>query len=531
MINPTKNRSDALFSVAQLRAVEGAARSRLLPHALMQRASEAAAQAALHLLSAPGSQFLVKDAPILVVTGPGNNGGDAFECAAHLARHGCAVTILAPVSPDDPHADYAQAAALARACSIVFADMQTLHILGRRRWALVIDGLFGIGLTRPLSGIWRTIVETINAIDAPRLSLDVPSGLNADTGNVPASPDGVRICINATHTITFIGNKPGLHTCDGRDHAGIISVARLDIDDALYPAPQAWINDPGVFDASSHRRRQNSHKGSFGDVQIIGGSMGMAGAAMLAAQAALKSGCGRVLIGFADPAHLMPYVAGHPELMCRSAADLDFSAATLVVGPGLGISIAAQALVARACASDSPLVLDADGLNLVAASPSLQQQLSERGARCAATLLTPHPLEAARLLGIHVGRVQGDRLQAAAALASRFKATVILKGSGTVIAHGDALTINPTGNPALATGGTGDVLAGLCGALLAQGWQAHDAAQAGVWIHGTAADQLVAEGLGPVGITASEIIDATRRILNDLIAGNSGLHSNPAARR
>ena len=524
----TRNRSDALFSVAQICTVERAAQARLLPHVLMQRASEAAAQAALRLLSAPGGQFLCKDAPVLVATGPGNNGGDAFECAAHLARHGCAVTILAPVSADDPNADYAQAEALAHACSIVFADIQTLHRLGRRRWALVVDGLFGIGLTRPLGGIWRMMVETINAIDTLRLALDVPSGLNADTGNIACSPDGARICVNATHTITFIGDKPGLHTCDGRDHAGIVSVAGLDIEDGLYPVPHAWLNRPAYFDAPSHRRRQNSHKGHYGDVQVIGGSAGMAGAAMLAAQAALKAGCGRVLIGFADPAQVLPSIAGYPELMCRSAAALDFSGATLVVGPGLGTSPAAHALVERACGAASPLVLDADGLNLVSASPSLQQLLAARVTRFAATVLTPHPLEAARLLGVHVARVQADRVQAAAALVSRFGATVILKGSGTVIAHGEALAINPTGNPALATGGTGDVLAGLCGALIAQGWSAHDAARAAVWIHGAAADRLVAAGLGPVGITASEIIDASRLILNCLIAGRPDLDPNSA---
>ena len=212
------------------------------------------------------------------------------------------------------------------------------------------------------------------------------------------------------------------------------------------------------------------------------------------------------------------FIDSHPELMCRDAAILDPVGATLVVGPGLGQSAEARALVRRALASQAALVLDADALNLVAVDASLQQALAARARRGAVTILTPHPLEAGRLLSIGAAQVQADRLHAAHTLAARYRAVIVLKGSGTVIADAEALLINSTGNPALATGGTGDVLSGMCGALLAQRWPAAQAAAAAVWIHGRAADLLVQQGTGPVGVSASEIIDGARQVLNQLIA-------------
>lgn len=521
MIEPPIN-TDSLYSVAQIRNIERHAMADLPPHALMKRAGEAAAHAAVELLTRNAGHRLPGPAPVLIAAGPGNNGGDAFECGACLARRGYSVTVLVPMRTDCPSPDTTEAMAHARACAVVFADLHALAALASQHWALVIDGLFGIGLTRPLTGIWRDVVDTLNAIGAPLLALDVPSGLNADTGMVAGDGDDEGACISATHTLSFIGNKPGLHTGSGSDFAGTVSVASLDIDARLYPTPLARLNQRAAFGATRHGRRKNSHKGSFGDVLVVGGSVGMTGAAILAAHAALKAGSGRVLIGFADPAQVPGSVAGHPEVMCRHAAELDFNGATLVVGPGLGSSTQARELVARACASAPRLVLDADGLNLVAADPALQLQVTARGARSAVTLLTPHPLEAARLLGVAVADVQRNRLGATQEIATKYQATVVLKGAGSVIAcHNadDVLRINITGNPALATGGTGDVLAGICGALLAQGWEVHDAACAAVWAHGAAADRLVASGVGPIGVTASEVIDAARSILNDLVAG------------
>lgn len=509
----------ALYSVTQLRAIEQAAQATLPPPALMHRAGEAAAEATLALIGIESTGGIPTSKPtVLVAAGPGNNGGDGFECAIHLAARGCDVTVLLPpASGAQPSPDHLQALARVRTTPVTLLHADALPVLCKQNWTLIVDGLFGIGLARPLTGAWAETVDALNAIDAPLLALDIPSGLDADTGSILSDANGPGACIRATHTITFIGDKPGLHTCDGKDQAGVVSVAVLDIDQALFPVPMARLNQPQAFLAACQPRRQNSHKGSFGDVQIIGGAAGMAGAAILAGLAALKSGCGRVLIGFADAASKPAFIPGHPELMCRDADTLDFAKATLVVGPGLGDAPAARILLAAACASDAPMVLDADGLNLVAATPVLQDALAARARRQLATIITPHPLEAARLLGIPVKEVQADRLRAASLLTMRFGAVAVLKGSGTVVAYGDTLLINPTGNPALATGGTGDVLAGMCGALLAQGWPVAHAAAAAVWIHGAAADRLVAEGIGPIGMTAGELLDAVRSVLNSLV--------------
>ncbi len=545
--NDDADDAGTLYSTAQLRTVETAALALLPPGTLMQRAGAAATAFAAALLRRRPGVATLRGLPVLVAAGPGNNGGDALDCAAGLARLGCAVTVLCmPAVGGAAETDRSRALRRAQAAShelessadratagpapcLRFADFSLVQEPNNQSWALVVDGLFGIGLTRPLDGAWPAVIAALNRIAAPRLALDVPSGLNADTGMHPPASDQPATrpgsCIEATHTLTFIGDKPGLHTGDGRDLAGRVTLARLDVAAALFPLPVARLSRPAAFNAPGHRRRQNSHKGTFGDVQVVGGAAGMTGAAILAALAALKSGSGRVLIGFADAAHAQSGIAGHPELMCRLAADLDFSGKTVVIGPGLGNGADAPALVARACTTAAALVVDADGLNLVAASPALQQRLAERGPQ-QSTLLTPHPLEAARLLGITAAAVQADRLQAAGTLARRFAATVVLKGSGSVVAHAGSLTINPTGNPALASGGTGDVLAGICGALLAQGWPPHQAALAAVWIHGAAADALVAAGIGPVGVTASEIIDAARAVLNGLIAqdGSAARH-------
>lgn len=234
-------------------------------------------------------------------------------------------------------------------------------------------------------------------------------------------------------------------------------------------------------------------------------------------RSAAYGGAGRVLAGFLE--HAPAYDPVHPELMLRLAAELDFGKATLVVGTGLGTSRQAHDLLSRALHASGPLVLDADALNLIAAESGLQHVLLH--ARSRAVMITPHPLEAARLLGLDVGQIQQDRPQAARQLAQRFGVVAVLKGAGSVIAYPDGdIIINTSGNPALASGGTGDVLAGLCGALLAQGWPLRDAAPAAVWLHGKAADQLVASGSGPIGLTASELAPAIRTLINKINRDN-----------
>jgi hydroxyethylthiazole kinase-like uncharacterized protein yjeF len=501
-----------LFTIAELRAIEHAAAQRLPDGALMQRAGQAGANAALDLLPST-----IDRATVLVLAGPGNNGGDALETAAHLGHAGAQVTILHFPPAGTAARERIDALQRARSSPARFAAITSVAdaraVARGAEWNLVVDGLFGIGLTRPIAGDFAELVSAVNDLACPIIALDVPSGLDSDTGAIVGG-ESPGIAVRATHTVTFIGDKPGLHTAEGRDHAGLVIVNSLEIDHELFPAAGAKLNDVALFAHCARRRRHSSHKGSHGSVAVVGGARGMAGAPLLAARTALNSGAGRVYACFVGepPA----FDAAQPELMCRSAQEYDFNSAVLVIGPGMGGSAASAEMLASALHSQSAMVLDADALNLLTGSEALRAQLAQRKAPC---ILTPHPLEAARLLGTSAADVQADRPAAARALAERLAATVVLKGSGTVIAARDgAIVINTTGNPALATAGTGDVLSGLCGSLLAQGWPEWEAALAGVWLHGMAADLLVTERAGPIGLTAGELIPAIRTEVNRLSA-------------
>ncbi|RJG06035.1 NAD(P)H-hydrate dehydratase [Noviherbaspirillum cavernae] len=499
----------ALFSASEIRDIERAAQTTLPAGTLMQRAGEAAAELALELIQSAGDT-----ANVLILAGPGNNGGDALEAAYRLAQGSLEVTIVLCADPARQPLNARQALLRAQSSAACFVDTDLRDDLFAEKWDLVIDGLFGIGLTRAIDSTVRPLVQAVNVLACPVLSLDVPSGLDADTGNI-VGENG--IAIRASHTITFIGNKPGLHTAHGKDYAGAVRVASLDIDEACFIPFHAELNDVRLFSSHLRLRMHNSHKGSYGDVTVIGGARGMGGAAILAARAAAKSGAGRVYAAFIDDAPTHDSL--QPELMCRNAVDHDFASGTFVAGPGLGISSTARNILERALNAQVPLVLDADALNLIAADTKLQT-LAARHA--SPLILTPHPLEAARLLGVSSATIQDDRLAAARQLARLFNATIVLKGSGTVIATpGDNAVINTTGNPALATAGTGDVLAGMCGALLAQGWPEREAAVGAAWLHGHAADVLVEQGIGPTGLTASELIPAIRASLNQLINKNA----------
>ena len=496
-----------LYTVAQIRAIEAAAAPTLPPGTLMQRAGQAAANVALALIAG-----LPRDRrSVLLLAGPGNNGGDALEAAANLAHTNAGVDVSILHLPGSQALSVETAEALARARA---SQARFIEALPEREPGLVVDGLFGIGLTRPLDLTARALVDAINARHWPVLALDVPSGLDADTGTV-VGPHGAAI--HAMRTLTFIADKPGLHTLGGRDHAGEVQVDGLGLAAEQYADAAARLNDPSLFAAWLLPRRHDSHKGSYGDVIVVGGAHGMLGAPMLAARCALYAGAGRVIAALLDGGPGVDSV--HPEIMFRPAAGQRFDGGTVVIGPGLGGSAEAMSVLADALASNCPLVLDADGINLVAASIDLAERLRQRAARGLATIMTPHPLEAARLLALDTADIQRDRLGHARALAARFCAVVVLKGSGTVIAaEGERAIVNANGNPGLATGGSGDVLAGLCGALLAQGWSAHAAAAGAVWLHGAAADKLASEGAGPIGMTAGELPTAVRAVMNALVA-------------
>lgn len=479
-----------LYLSPSLRAIETA-------HAeqpMMQRAGAAAARRAMEIAAErPGR--------VLILAGPGNNGGDAYVAALALHENGIETCLVAADPEQNLPADAHAARARYRAAGLGIAS----EIPATGEWSLVIDGLFGIGLSRAPGAPYAAWIFTVNALNCPILALDCPSGLNADTGHA-FSP-----CIEASHTISFIGLKPGLLTADGPDYCGEITLATLDLPLAHHPGDGQVLSTTD-FAVNLKKRAKNSHKGSFGSVGILGGGKSMVGAAFLAARAALKLGAGRVYVGLLDPdAPMLDLV--QPELMLRRADTLlqaDLQA--LACGPGLGQSSAARQLVEQALQTPLPLLLDADALNLIAADSQLASSLSQRPTPA---ILTPHPAEAARLLGCTVSETQADRIQSARQLATRYRSHIALKGSGTVIATADdRWWINPTGNPGMATAGMGDVLSGLIASLLAQNWPADQALLAGVHLHGMAADDLVAAGIGPVGLTAQETIDAARRRFN-----------------
>ncbi|KAF7598838.1 MAG: bifunctional ADP-dependent NAD(P)H-hydrate dehydratase/NAD(P)H-hydrate epimerase [Candidatus Dactylopiibacterium carminicum] len=474
---------------AELRAQEQIHADVLPP--LMIRAGEAAAGLARRLLR-------LRSGPVLVLAGPGNNGGDAFVVADCLRAAGYDVWLAS-------HADAARLPADAQAARTRWcaAGGEVHEDFGDAGWALVIDGLYGIGLKRPIQGVEADWIARINVLACPRLALDIPSGLAAETGQL------LGPCVCATHTASFIAFKPGLLTLEGPDHCGELHDFDLGLPRAV---GNGSLFTPACVAAFLRPRARNTHKGSFGAVGIIGGASGMTGAAFLAARAALYLGPGKVFLGLLD-AQAPGLDPLHPELMLRAPADLLEVCDALAVGPGLGQGQFARELLARALAFPGPLLLDADALNLLGQDAGLRAQCA---AREAATVITPHPAEAARLLASSVSKVQADRVTSACQLAHELKAACVLKGVGSVIAEpGGPWWINTSGNPGMASGGMGDVLSGLIVALLAQGWPAAAAAGLAAHLHGAAADQQVAEGQGPIGLQASETLAPARRLFNE----------------
>lgn len=464
---------------------------------LMERAGQAAAEIALEMLAGQTGEPLI-------LAGPGNNGGDAFVVARHLRAAGLSPRVLfaGDVAKLPPDAAQAYRDWLASGGTLISS-------YPKGRPGLIVDGLFGIGMRpdRPITGKAAKWIDRSQRSEAPILALDVPSGLDADTGMARG------LVIRATHTATFIALKPGMLMNAGPDFCGKISLCDLDLS---ISKPDGQTVAPEHFHACLHPRPRNSHKGSFGSSAIIGGAPGMVGAALLAGRAALKLGSGRVYLGLIES---LPVDIDQPELMLRTAdAALQFATA-IAIGPGLGQSELALQHLAAAIANPTPLVMDADALNLLASRPDLKRQIIHRARMSAVlptpTFLTPHPAEAARLLSTTTDAIQADRIGAACTLAKAYRAHVALKGCGTVLAFPNGhWFINTTGNPGLATAGSGDVLTGILTALLAQGWPADQALLGAVHLHGAAADAAVEEQRGPTGLTAGELINPARRLLN-----------------
>ena len=490
----------ALFGCASTRRLERAALADVAPFTLMARAGDAVARLALAV--APHAERIV------VFAGPGNNGGDGIEAATRLAAFGKRALVLRVGARATPPTDAAQALTRARAADIEIRDWPSATDVDAD---LVVDALLGIGASRaPDSEIADAIarIAELSARGAHVVAVDVPSGLDVDRGQ----PIGAS-CVVADDTLTLIAAKPGLFTGSGRDHAGHVWCAPIGVvDDGSEPdARLVGTRDPSC---AVERRRHAAHKGSFGDAAVVGGAPGMEGAAWLAARAAHAAGAGRVFVDIAgrerdgdadDPAHTT-FDAQRPELMVRpgwSSGDAATIAATTVVC-GCGGGDAVRAPLPRLLSLAPRLVLDADALNAIAADASLLALVTARAARRLATILTPHPLEAARLLGSTTAQVQADRVAAARALAERSLAVVVLKGSGTVIAAPDEVPrINATGNASLASAGTGDVLAGwIGGRWAATARSTLDIATRAVVEHGAAA-----EPERPGAIRAADLIE------------------------
>ncbi len=468
---------------------------------------------------------------VIVVCGPGNNGGDGLVAARLLAGAGVAAAIFTLGEPGDYRDDPAENLVRARACGLVPASIFAAGGFAAFTRALseadgIVDALFGTGLTRPLDGRARRVVDAINRSGRAVVAADVPSGLPADGGAIPGR------AVRAALTVAFGAPKPCHVLSPAGGLCGRVEVAEIGIARGILDARAArfFLAEASDVAASLPARARDTHKVDFGRLAVIAGSRGKAGAAILAARGALRAGAGLVTVFCADSiastvtaalpeamTHPLPEVCGAIAASAGSEtvrALRAFDAA--VVGPGLGTSDETVAFLEELLARTRlPLVLDADGLNAFAGRPAALA--FRRGA-----ILTPHPGEAGRLLGRTAALVQSDRLGAAREIARRSRAVTVLKGARTLVADPRGVVVaNPTGTPLLATAGSGDVLAGAIGALVAGGLAPRAAALAGAWLHGAAAEALEPV-LGDAGLLAHEIADAlpgVRRALREGLRG------------
>lgn len=480
-----------ILTADELQNLEMRAANQLGADTLMKRAGAAAAELIMKRLEDAG----VEQRRVTLLVGPGNNGGDALACACELREKGAVVNVVLPGGRRPTSAlALAQLERWTQAGGTTYDDPYMTE-----KADCVVDGLFGTGLSKPITGDYLDAVLWFNERQALKVSLDIPSGLNPVTGHWTGSYPGC----SADVTITFLCVKSGLYMCEGADAAGEIVLNELDVSVPLSPLSVIGTDE---FPRVLRPRVKNSHKGDYGSVAVIGGTDGMIGASILAARSALISGAGRVTLECR--AEHAPHVdMVYPEIMfATKPVNLeDFDA--IVLGCGLGTSAEAKARVIEALNCQKPLILDADALNIIAADIKLQDMVL---ARRAPTVLTPHPGEAARLLRRDTAGVTADRVAACRELAVQTGAIVVLKGAGTVISMRSSRTwINPTGSPMLATGGSGDVLAGMIGAMFAQGYDMVESVLAAVYFHG-----LSAEGL-EAGFTAGEIAPNAMALVHD----------------
>jgi len=493
------------------------ARMSSLPHTLYRAADvRELDRIAIEVFSIPGIELMARAGEVafaalcarwsaarrvIVVCGGGNNGGDGFVVARLAQAAGLEVSVVLLVEVNS----------LKGNAKLAYESMVAVDIEGQPMTPglldeadVVVDAIFGTGLDRDVAGRWRDAIVTLNAASAPVLSIDMPSGLNADSGAA------MGVVVRAEATISFIGLKPGLLTADGPEYCGEILFDDLDVPQAVYEkvSPAASRIDSGQLSALLPRRIRSAHKGDFGHLLLIGGAPGMSGAIQLAGEAALRCGAGRVSIATARE-HAAVLNQSRPELMVHAVADgaalrpLMNSADVIAIGPGLSTSAWGMVMLDAVLMSNAPLVVDADALNLLAVEPLMRDDW----------VLTPHPGEAARLLSMSTSQIQVDRFCAVDALQQQYGGVVVLKGVGTLVVDQDgAVSLCDVGNPGMASGGMGDVLTGVISALIAQGLSLADAAKFGVWLHASAADR--AAVAGERGLLASDLMPHLRRLVN-----------------
>ncbi len=489
--------TERLYTAAQTRELDRCAirDQGIAGTTLMSRAATATFSALLRAWPEPER--------IQVLCGTGNNGGDGFLVADLAHRRGIPVSVLQVGDPAKISGDALLAREQALANGVKVGPFEKTPLL---RTGVIVDAMLGTGLGGEVRDSYRQAIATVNGNSAPVVAVDIPSGLCSDTGRV------LGLAVKADLTVTFIALKRGLFTLDAADHTGAIEFSDLNVPPEIY----------SQVDCDSYRlelsallerlpeRPATAHKGLYGTVLVVGGDYGMAGAAALAAEAALRCGAGLVRVA-TRPEHVAAIVARTPEAMpvgVVSGQDLQVlvdAADVLVVGPGLGQSPWSEQLLQVAAASGKPMVLDADGLNLLAGGRVVAQPRRDNW------VLTPHPGEAARLLGCANAQVQADRFAAVRRLQETYGGVAVLKGNGSLVADGKQLLLSDYGNPGMASGGMGDVLSGVIGSLLAQHLPALEAAALGVCLHGAAAD--IAAEDGQRGLLASDLAPHMRALL------------------
>ncbi len=439
-----------------------------------------------------------------IVCGTGNNGGDGYVVAAQARRAGLTERLWAVAPPKSPAAVTA-----CQAYEQAGGEIQDLNDTADFSADVLVDALLGTGLERDVTGDYARVIDAINAHPGAVLAIDIPSGLNADTGRV------LGTAVRADATVTFIGMKLGLFTGRGPALAGTVSFADLDVPPDTYselvPAARRIRPDQELLEGLA--RERDAHKGDCGRVVVIGGDTGMLGALQMCGVAAYRSGAGLVRV-ITRPEHAVAVTSGGPELLVTGSDDPAAvqrhltDADAVAIGPGLGQGDWGKAMLSLALEWPGPLVIDADALNLLAADPVAREQW----------ILTPHPGEAGRLLASDGAQVQSDRVSAVQDIVRRFGGVVVLKGAGTLVSNADhELWVCDIGNPGMAAGGMGDVLTGVIASLLAQGMPLSSAACLGVWLHAAAADH-AAEDIGEIGLMATDLYPWLSAVLSELLA-------------